>query len=684
MGELMDRLGLSQYARLDTSLMYQSICVNKLQSALEYRLKLLHKAGHVSATFVLPYRAKWKRYTQAWGGDDWNGDMTPPRSHTATSTSISTFSTVATPTPSLGPPPDFPTLSLTTDAILHTPEDQDVVMEDVQDIPQPGLTQQQCAEHVQAFRQQLQREAQQQRAQIQQEQQRQQAAMDVQQAKIKQDAWDVYQARRQHEARVEAHEQTQSQPAPQPPERETGQQALDASFHALQHAELQREFERQRTQIQKEKDIAQAEIAQQRFEIQQQKESCDADIERGRAQHDMLERETQMAQAAIEQARSRLQQERQMNQAEIERERSQLEQQVREFMQVQKEQFQEYVEAQKQQQQQQQQQSTRHQHPSQQEPWQNQQPTQQQPSQQESLQQKPPPALPLQEQPAHQQLAVPQASQQASVRYQQPAQQQPVVSGSSRQQSLEHQRQPKEQQPAGQQSLQQTPRPQELQEPSSLPPIPPKQPQDPIPAEEPKPKGFIQQLTGLFQQIPQQLPNLYQKKDTNANIARSESHSTWWNPDEAEVVCQDSISCRGSKGGSRIFMEEEEPSASDRYMAKKKGVPVSTIVAARHKPAQEPSLPRSTSESATGVRPGPAPATTETAHTPNSLVPVAQVLSLDHERWVQDVMTLAWAIRVTRIDPSIDLTQLRAQLGVLLSQGPPCSTMAAFVRTVCF
>ncbi|EEU34539.1 uncharacterized protein NECHADRAFT_88834 [Fusarium vanettenii 77-13-4] len=406
MGELMDRLGLSQYARLDTSLMYQSICVNKLQSALEYRLKLLHKAGHVSATFVLPYRAKWKRYTQAWGSDDWNGDMTPPRSHTATPTSISTFSTVATPTPSLGPPPDFPTLSLTTDAILHTPEDQDVVMEDVQDIPQSGLTQQQCAEHAQAFRQQLQRETQQQRAQIQQEQQRQQAAMDLQRAKIKQDAWDVYQARRRHEAHVEAHEQTQSQPAPQPapqpPERVTGQQALDVSFHAMQQAELQREFERQRAQIQREKDIAQAEIAQQRFELQQQKQSYDADIERGRSQHDMLERETQMAQAAIEQARSRLQQERQMNQAELERERSQLEQQAREFMQVQKEQFQEYLEAQKQQQQ-----STRHQHPSQQEPWQNQQPTQQQPSQQESLQQKPPPALPLQEQPAHQQLAVP-------------------------------------------------------------------------------------------------------------------------------------------------------------------------------------------------------------------------------------------------------------------------------------
>ncbi|EEU34540.1 uncharacterized protein NECHADRAFT_88837 [Fusarium vanettenii 77-13-4] len=251
--------------------------------------------------------------------------------------------------------------------------------------------------------------------------------------------------------------------------------------------------------------------------------------------------------------------------------------------------------------------------------------------------------------PSKQRISTPQASQQASVRHQQPAQQQPVVSGSSRQQSLEHQRQPKEQQPAGQQSLQQTPRPQELQEPSSLPPVPPKQPQDPIPAEEPKPKGFIQQLTGLFQQIPQQLPSLYQKKDTNANIARSESHSTWWNPDETEVVCQDSISCRGSKGGSRIFMEEEEPSASDRYMAKKKGVPVSTIVAARHKPAQEPSLPRSTSERATGVRPEPAPATTETAHTRNSLVPVAQVLSLDHERWVQDVMTLAWAIRVMRI-----------------------------------
>lgn len=330
MGELMDRLGLSQYARLDSSLMYQSTCINKLQGALEYRLRALHKAGHVSATFVLPYRAKWKRYTRAWGSDNWNGDMTPPGSYTATS--ISTISTAATPTPSLSPPPDFPILPLTTVPVSHTPEEQDVVMEDVQDIPQSDLTQQQRAEHAQAFRQQ--------RAQLQQEQ----AAMDLQREKIKQEARDVYQARKWHEAQVEAHEQTlalqqtQSQLAPQP-------------FWV----QVQRQFEQQRAQIQKEKDMARAEIERQRFELQQQKQSNDADIERGRSQHDMLEKENQMAQAAIEQARSRLQHETQMNQAKLERERSQLEQQTREFIQ-------QYLEAQKQQQ------PTRQQ----QEPWQNQ------------------------------------------------------------------------------------------------------------------------------------------------------------------------------------------------------------------------------------------------------------------------------------------------------------------------
>ncbi|WAO97312.1 Hypothetical protein NCS54_01503500 [Fusarium falciforme] len=159
-GKLMNRLGLSQYAKLDTSLMYQSTCINKLQSALECRLRALDKAGHVSATFVLPYLAKWKWYTRAWGSDDWNGDMTPPpRSNTTTS--ISTFCTAASPTPILDkPPPYFPILPLTTDVISHIPEEQNVVMKGVQDILQSGLTQQQRAEHEEALPQQLQREVQ--------------------------------------------------------------------------------------------------------------------------------------------------------------------------------------------------------------------------------------------------------------------------------------------------------------------------------------------------------------------------------------------------------------------------------------------------------------------------------------------------------------------------------------------
>ncbi|KAJ4178777.1 hypothetical protein NW767_014789, partial [Fusarium falciforme] len=99
--------------------------------------------------------------------------------------------------------------------------------------------------------------------------------------------------------------------------------------------------------------------------------------------------------------------------------------------------------------------------------------------------------------------------------------------------------------------------------PSPPAPTPPKQPHYPMPAEEPQPKGFIQQ-------VPQQLPHLYQKQDQSAYVARWESHSTWSNPNEAEVTCQDSKSCRGFKGGSKMFMEEEEPSASHRYMAKKK------------------------------------------------------------------------------------------------------------------
>ncbi|KAH7230830.1 hypothetical protein B0J15DRAFT_518062 [Fusarium solani] len=293
-GELRDRLGLSY--------------------ALEYCLRALDKAGH-------------KRYTRAWGSDDWNGDMTPPpRSNTTTS--ILTFSIAASPTPALGRPLDFLILPLTIDVILYIPEEQDVVMED---------------------------------------------------------------ARRRHEAQVEAHketlvlQQTQSQPASQPP--------------------LQ-EFE------------------QQRFQLQQQKQTNEADIEQGRSQ-------------------------------------------PRELIQAQNKQFQEFIQAQKLQLQQ----STRHPHQSQQKPSQNQQPAQQQhppeqPSRQDPIQQQPPPNLPLQQQP----------------RYQQPTHQQLTA-----------------------------PPLQEQQKPSVLPPTPPKQPHYPMPAEEFQPEGFIQQLKGLIQQIPQQLPHLHQK-----------------------------------------------------------------------------------------------------------------------------------------------------------------------------
>lgn len=53
---------------------YQSVCVAKITSALEYRLKRLHEDGHVIATFRKPYKAQWKPYTRAWGDDDWDGN----------------------------------------------------------------------------------------------------------------------------------------------------------------------------------------------------------------------------------------------------------------------------------------------------------------------------------------------------------------------------------------------------------------------------------------------------------------------------------------------------------------------------------------------------------------------------------------------------------------------------------
>ncbi|KAJ4130577.1 hypothetical protein NW754_009629 [Fusarium falciforme] len=256
-----------------------------------------------------------------------------------------------------------------------------------------------------------------------------------------------------------------------------------------------------------------------------------------------------------------------MNHANLQRERSQLEQQARELIPAENKQFQEFLQAQKQQQQQ----STRYQHQSQQEPSQNQQPAQQQPppeqpSRQDHLQQQPPPALPLQ-------LFLYSSSQHINNRLCRKLLNTRLFGINSQRTNNQLcrsllERQPKHQQPAVQQSLQQAP-PQQAQQKPSVPPAPtpPKQPHYPMPAEEPQPKGFIQQ-------VPQQLPHLYQKQDQSAYVARWESHSTWSNPNEAEVTCQDSKSCRGFKGGSKMFMEEEEPSASHRYMAKKKGVSV--------------------------------------------------------------------------------------------------------------
>lgn len=55
--EILDRLGLLEYSLADTSMSYQSVCVAKITSALEYRLKRLHEDGHVIATFRKPYKA---------------------------------------------------------------------------------------------------------------------------------------------------------------------------------------------------------------------------------------------------------------------------------------------------------------------------------------------------------------------------------------------------------------------------------------------------------------------------------------------------------------------------------------------------------------------------------------------------------------------------------------------------
>ncbi|KAF5549341.1 hypothetical protein FMEXI_4328 [Fusarium mexicanum] len=72
--EILHRLGLLEYSLADTSMSYHSVCVAKITSALEYRLKRLHEDGHVMATFTKPYKAQWKPYTRAWGEDDWDGN----------------------------------------------------------------------------------------------------------------------------------------------------------------------------------------------------------------------------------------------------------------------------------------------------------------------------------------------------------------------------------------------------------------------------------------------------------------------------------------------------------------------------------------------------------------------------------------------------------------------------------
>ncbi|KAF5564712.1 hypothetical protein FPHYL_4569 [Fusarium phyllophilum] len=71
---ILHRLGLLEYSLADTSMSYQSVCVAKITSALEYRLKRLHEEGHVMATFTKPYKAQWKPHTRAWGEDNWDGN----------------------------------------------------------------------------------------------------------------------------------------------------------------------------------------------------------------------------------------------------------------------------------------------------------------------------------------------------------------------------------------------------------------------------------------------------------------------------------------------------------------------------------------------------------------------------------------------------------------------------------
>ncbi|KAF5612270.1 uncharacterized protein FSUBG_1589 [Fusarium subglutinans] len=72
--EILDRLGLLEYSLADTSMSYHSVCVAKITSALQYRLKRLHEDGHVMETFTKPYKTQWKPYTRAWREDNWDGN----------------------------------------------------------------------------------------------------------------------------------------------------------------------------------------------------------------------------------------------------------------------------------------------------------------------------------------------------------------------------------------------------------------------------------------------------------------------------------------------------------------------------------------------------------------------------------------------------------------------------------
>ncbi|KAF5972111.1 hypothetical protein FCOIX_9502 [Fusarium coicis] len=59
---------------------YRSAYTAKITCALEYRLKGLHKEGHLMANFTKPYKAQWKPHTRAWGEDSWDGNtsVAPP------------------------------------------------------------------------------------------------------------------------------------------------------------------------------------------------------------------------------------------------------------------------------------------------------------------------------------------------------------------------------------------------------------------------------------------------------------------------------------------------------------------------------------------------------------------------------------------------------------------------------